>query len=130
MKLKTFVVFMILATVVCWATWFLVLSQIDPDTSGFIGHFAFYISLFFALVGTFGLLGFLIRYLTQSKTIPFRHIRVSIRQSMLFSLLLVAALLLQGQRFLTWYNILFLVAGLTIFEFFFVSKETVKRKPT
>lgn len=123
MSLRAFLIFMSIVTAACWAAWAIVVAKIDPGTSGFIGHVAFYASLFLALVGTFGLLGLGVRMTFKKNIIAFRHMSPSIRQAFLFSLLLVSALLLQGQRLLTWYAIVFLILGLTILEFFFSARE-------
>lgn len=114
---------MSIVTALCWAAWVIVITKIDPTSSGMIGHAAFYTSLFLALVGTFGLLGLFTRMTFRKNIIAFRHMSPSIRQAILFSLLLVAALLLQGQRLLTLHAIVFLVLGLTILEFFFRTRK-------
>ena len=121
-SLKNYLIGMILSTALCWASWGLVLTRIDPETAGFIGLFIFYLSLLFALVGTLSLIGFAARA-SFVRTVPvFRHIGVSLRQAVLFGLLVVGSLFLLGNDLFTWWNALFFIAGLTLIESFFLTR--------
>jgi len=123
MSLKKYLIFMSFLTLFCWLAWLVVLFYLNPFEAGFIGYLCFYISIFFALIGTFSLLGFFIRVWFSKEPVIFRHLGVSFRQSLWFSMLLVAALILQGTNFLRWWNVLLLIIFMTFLEFFFLSKK-------
>lgn len=123
MSLKKFLIIITVVTVICWIGWIVVLFYIDPKGTGFIGLFLFYISLFFALIGTFSILGFFIRVWFSKKEMVFQHVGIAFRQSLLFSILLVGSLVLQGMRIFTWWNALLFVFCLAVLEYFFLSHK-------
>lgn len=123
MSLRTFVILMAAATVVFWGAWFTVLFFIDPFATNFIGFLCFYVSLFFALMGLFTLVGFALRYLWKRGKPAFKFVGISIRQAIWFSLLIVASLVLQGEKLFTWWAGLLMVLVLAIFEAFFLSRS-------
>lgn len=123
MPLKYYVFLMLFGTLLCWCAWALVLWKIDPATSGMIGLMSFFLSLFLALLGTFTLLGFAFRRSIRKDTIAFRHIGISVRQGLFFSLVLVGSLLLRSTGLYVWWSMLFLLAGFTLLEFFFLTHE-------
>ncbi len=111
------------ATLFCWAAWAMVVHFINPQEAGSIGFLIFYLSLLFALIGTFSLFEFFLRVWFSHEQVIFRHLGVSFRQAILFALLLVIALILQGERFLTWWNMLLLVLFLSMLEYIFLSRS-------
>ncbi len=115
--------FMTAVTVICWIGWITVLFYIDPDSAGFIGLFLFYISLFFAVIGSFSLLGFFFRVWFSKEEVVFHHVGIAFRQALLFSLLLVGSLILQGMRILTWWNAALFVICLAVLELFFLTRK-------
>jgi len=115
---------MTVVTLICWIGWITVLFYIEPANSGFVGLLLFYVSLFFALIGTFSLLGFFFRVWFSRAEIIFQHVGIAFRQALLFSLLLVGSLLLQGMRTLTWWNAILFVISLAILELFFLTRKS------
>ena len=115
------------STFLCWVAWLVVLFYLNPEGAGFIGFLCFYVSLFFALLGTFSLLGFFIRVWFSREQIIFRHLGIASRQSLWFALLLVGTLIMQGSGYLRWWNALLLIFFLTVVEFFFLSRRIVHR---
>lgn len=111
-------------SLVCWGAWFLVIFNIDPYNSGFIGLASFYLILFLALLGTLSLIGFFIRMIFIKKAVLFRQIGVSLRQATLFSVLIMLSILLQANKLFTWWNAILLVIGFSLLEFFFLSRES------
>ena len=71
---------MAISTVVFWISWVQVLTRVDPESAGFVGLFIFYVSLLFAIIGTFMLLGVLVRSLFVRHVPTFRHLGISLRQ--------------------------------------------------
>lgn len=125
MSLKKYLILMLFATSLCWGAWFLVLFLVSPAGAGKVGFFIFYLALFFALMGTLAILGFVIRYLFKKDEFAFRQVRTSFRQSIMLAILLVGALMLQAQGLLAWWNMLIFILVLTVLEFFFVSQRTM-----
>ncbi len=120
---------MSILSLVCWIAWIFVLSYLDPVESGALSHVLFYLSLFLALMGTFSLLGFFGRVWFSKEEVIFRHLGVSFRQAILFALFLTGLLMLQGVRFLRWWNVLLFMILLTIAEFLFLSKRPYRQLP-
>lgn len=125
MTLKTYLTIMILATSVCWSAWAVVINSINPQTTNWIGFSLFYASLFLSIVGTAALVGFVIRFILLRQDLVFRQVAIAFRQSFLFAIIIVASLILQSFRMLTWYNAILLIAGLTVLEFFLISYKRV-----
>ncbi|MFA4871548.1 MAG: hypothetical protein WC610_00605 [Patescibacteria group bacterium] len=121
MTLKQLMIIMFFATMICWAIWVAVLFQIDPNESGITGFFMFYASLFFALLGSFFLASFGWRKLFSKFVMDYKIVATSFRQSIFFALLVVGILLLQSKDLLTWWNIILIIAALTIIESLFLS---------
>ncbi len=115
------------ATIVCWVAWLVVVYYINPNEAGVIGFSLFYLSLLFALVGAFSLIGFFGRVWFSKERVIFRHLGISTRQSIWFSLLIVGTLLFQGADLLKWWSVLFLIFFLTLMEFFFLSRKVAHR---
>ena len=121
MNLKQLIITVLLATTICWGIWCLIVFQIDPADAGYLGFFLFYVSIFFSLLGTFFLITFAVRKITNKLAMEYRIVSMSFRQSFFFALTGVSVLFLQSKGLLTWWNILLLVLSLGILEFFFLS---------
>ncbi|MFH1173448.1 MAG: hypothetical protein V1692_02875 [bacterium] len=121
MALKTYLIFMGLSTVLCWAAWLLVIFSIDPDNAGFIGLIAFYLTLLFSLTGTFFFISFIVRRILNKEAVVSRQVGISFRQAISYATVVLGALWLQSQNWLNWANIILFIAVLTILEIFFVS---------
>ncbi len=101
----------------------MVLFTIDPSITDWIGLTLFYSSLFLSIVGTATIIGFLLRFVVLKQELAWRIVKEAFRQSFLFALLIVVSLILLSHNLFTWLNLLFLVIGLTILEFFMLSME-------
>jgi len=121
MHLRAYLMAMGLATVLAAATFFLVLFQLDPGLTGALGFTLFYLSLLLTLVGVLSMVGFLARALTRRTEVLSRLAVIAFRQATLISALTVAALFLHGERLLSWWNALILVALVTMIEFLFLT---------
>lgn len=123
MALRRYVVMILIGTLLCWGAWIVVVWSIDPFVSGIVGFGSFYTTLFLAILGSCTLLGFVFRRAFRKNQIAFRQITVSIREGFFFAVILTGALSLLAAKLLTWWVLLFLVAGFTVLEFFFHSRE-------
>jgi len=125
MTLKTYLTMMLLATAICWSAWVVVINSINPETTNLIGFLLFYVSLFLAVVGSTAIMGFLIRFVLLRRELVFRQVVIAFRQSFSFSILIIVLLILQSFSMLTWWNIVLLIVGLTMLEFFLISYKRV-----
>ncbi len=121
MSLVRYLIILGLATLLCWAAVFAVVFLINPHSAGWLAFIFFYLSLGFSLIGTFAFLGYLFRWVRNTDEMPHKLVSVASRQSLLFTVLVILALALQSQRFLTWWNLLILIAVAGLMELFFVS---------
>lgn len=128
MTLTRYLILMSLGTAIAWAAWMTVVNVVNPfDTDG-VGYFIFYASFSLALAGSFALVGLLFRTLLLKQELMFQKVAISFRQGIFFAILIDGFLILQSQRLLTWYNIAFLVIGLTIAEFFVISRKPIRHR--
>jgi len=127
MSLKYLLIIVVSATVLSWVSWGVVLVEIDPEIAGIGGLMIFYLALLASLLGTFFLASFAIRKIFNKEELEYRLVGISFRQSVFFSLALIGVLFLQSQNFLTWWNVIFLILALAIFEYFFISYNS--RRP-
>jgi Ca2+/Na+ antiporter len=117
-NIKTYNVIMILATLLAWLGFFIIINNFDPYQGQLVVFTLFYFVLFLAVLGTFSLFGFWLRKLWNRKRgIARIMVGESFRQAIIFSLALVIALILQANRLLSWWNIVLLVVIATIVEF-------------
>ncbi len=112
---------MITATLACYLALGLVVVYLNPYTSGSLAIVFFYLSLFLSVVGTFAVVGFLIRSKFLQHELVYRQVAITFRQAVWLGILTVVTLWLQSRSLLTWYNLLFLILFLTVFEFFLLS---------
>lgn len=128
MSLLRYLLLMILATAIMWGAWITVIQSVDPFDTDLLGYFLFYASFSLALAGTFALVGLFFRTMLLKQELMFQKVAISFRQGIFFAILIDGFLILQSQRLLTWYNIAFLIIGLTIAEFFVISRKPLRRR--
>lgn len=109
---------MLLATALAWLGFLILIANFDPEQIDRLIFVLFYLVLFLALLGTWALLGFWLRLLLNRKKRQPRFMAFeSFRQSLIFSLAIIVALLLQAERLLTWWNISLLALLAALVEF-------------
>lgn len=108
----------IVATVLAWGAWIFVVARTDPATSGAVGLSVFYLALFAAIAGSATMIGLFVR---RHDVDHARAIGIAIRQGALTALAVIVAVFLQSRDLLTWLNLIFLVAALTLLELFVIS---------
>jgi len=123
MNLKKYLIIMSILTAFCWAIFGYVIFTVDPNQTNIVGFSMFYSSLFISLVGTAAIFGFLVRFVGLKKDLAFKSVKEAFRQSFLFSLLVVIGLYLLSKDLFTWLNLLYLIGGLSILEFFLLGYE-------
>lgn len=107
-----------------WIGWILVITQLSPYANLSIALILFFITLFIALTGTFGVLGFYFRLWLFKNEIFYKHINVSMRQGTFLSLIAVFCLVFQMLRVLTWWSGLLLVGAAVLLEFYFSARDS------
>jgi len=121
MNIKTYNIFMILATAIAWLGFFIIINNFDPFLGNWTVFTMFYVVLFLAILGTLSLLGYWWRkILNRSKEMPRFLVSESFRQAIIFSAVAIIALWLQAGRILTWWNILLLIVSATLLEFIII----------
>ena len=83
----------------------------------------FFVSLLFALIGTFTLLGFGLRRWIGKQEIYYHHLTVSLRQGLLLSICTLICIMLLILGLLTWWNGLLLVTVAVLIELYLTSKN-------
>ncbi len=116
MTLRQYLILMTIGTLLCWVAWIFIIFETSPYDASMLALLFFYFSLFLAIVGTFSVLGFLIRRrIIKNDDIVFRHVRHTFRQSIIIASLIIITLILLSQNLLAWWN-----AGLLILLFLFI----------
>lgn len=121
MTLRAYLFIMLLATIVCWTAFAFIILTVNPETTNWVGFLLFYFSLFLALTGTAAIIGFLIRFIGLRRVLAFNSVRDAFRQSFLLAFLFAAILFLLAKDLFSWFNLIFLVAGLSVLEYFLIS---------
>jgi len=124
MTLKHYLLTALAATLLCWGAWLVVLWNINPFLSGAAGLASFYITILLALIGTLSLLGIMFRKAFSTKPVSLQNIGEAVRQGVFLAVIVVGALALRGAEVYTWWALTLLIAGFTVLEFFFLSRES------
>ena len=122
MTLRSYLLGMFLSTIICWIAFGLILFYVNPYNTNAVGLVAFYVSLFFASIGTLTLVGFYLRVWFSKNEILFAHVNPSFRQAILLSVILVGSLVLQAFKLLTWWDGALFVLSIVLIEFYFLSR--------
>ncbi len=130
MSLKNYLILFAIGTLLSWAAWAIVLTQMNPDVNRAVTVTAFAVSLGFAVAGTFALVGFGVRALFGRDPVLFRVLRTSVRQGVVIATLLEGLLVLQAMRWFAWWNVVPLVIFFVLLEGFFLSQESLHERQT
>ncbi len=123
MSLSKYLILMILATLFCWASFFIVVYSINPLQTVFLGFVLFYTSLFFSITGLASIIGFLARYFFNKNQFIGQQVKISFRQAIWFGVLIVVSLFLQSQGLIAWWNLLILLIILASLEMMFLKQN-------
>jgi hypothetical protein len=114
---RTYLIPISIGTILSLAGLFSVLWSVDPFTSGAIGHFFFYLTLFLSLAGLFTIAGITLRK-RFSPGMYTEQLRMSSRQAILLAILIIALLILQVSGLLLWWVALTLILFIITLEIF------------
>lgn len=124
MSLRSYLVLMILATIMSAIGFGVILVTVDPFTTNWLGFILFYASLFLTAMGIFSIIGFIIRFVALRQELVHHSVIISFRQAFLVSFLSIATLLLLSKGLFSWLNVLLLIIGFSTLEFFLISFST------
>jgi hypothetical protein len=118
MSLRSYLLGLSVSSSLCWIAWVLTIVNTNPGQGGQPALLSFYISFFFALLGTLTLVGYFVRRYRSRNEQKYAHIRTAFRQGALAGVVVVAALLLQATRLASWWDILLLVLISSLLELY------------
>ena len=119
MSFKKYISLLIFSTLFSLFSFLLVVTKINPENTNFIGFLIFYLTLFFTLSGTFSLFMIAMRWIFIKNLAFFTNIKISLRQSLLFSSTIVSFLILKSINVLRWWNIILIIGIVVGVELFF-----------
>jgi len=128
MSLRNYIILMLLTTVACYLAFLAIIYFFEPTDNNLLVLILFYTSAFLCLIGTFSLLGLVIRVFFTKDHLIFRKVIASFRQSIWFALLIIICLYLKSKDLLVWRNIIILILALSILELFFISYRAKSSK--
>lgn len=120
---KKYLITIALTTSVSWLAWGIVITKLDPYESTGLAMALFFLSLTFALIGLFTLLGFGLRRWIGKDELHEQHLSVSLRQGLLLSLCTILCFVFLIVGVLKWWNGLLLVAIAILAEMFLTSRS-------
>ena len=122
MSLKLYLSGMALGTILCFASSALIVVYINPEENHIFGPAGVFTSLFLGLTGFFTLVGFYVRVLVSKNEVLFHHISPAFREAFLISFYFIGLFVLQAFRTLSWWNAIFFMIAVILFEFYFLSR--------
>ncbi|MFH1661968.1 MAG: hypothetical protein ABIA02_02645 [Candidatus Falkowbacteria bacterium] len=123
MTLRSYLIVMSIATILCFSAFVFVLITINPEITNWVGFLLFYSSLFLTTAGVSAIVGFLIRFIALKRELAFHAVRSAFRQSFLFAFAVASILFLLSKDVFTWMNLILLIIGLSVLEFFLINYE-------
>ncbi len=110
MTIKQFLTIIGFATLLCWGAWGVVLWNIDPTEATMLNMSFFYISFFLAFAGTVTTVLYGWYHFFGDVQIPvFRYVKKSMKQGVVFALVLTSLLFMQGAHMLNPWTITLIV---------------------
>jgi len=108
-------------TIISWLVFTYIIFNINPEKTNWIGFLMFYASLAISLIGTAALIGFIVRFVFLRKAVVFYSVRNAFRQSIFFSFFIITVLLLLSKNLFSWLNVVILIIGISILEYFILN---------
>lgn len=124
MNKNKYVSIIIVAGILSWIAWFVVLYKLSPYNYTEVALLLFFMSLFVALACTFSILVYLLRLKFLETEFFNRLLNISLRQGILLSLIAILTLVFQLIRVLNWWTGFLLIITIVILEYYFSAKES------
>ncbi|MBU0648286.1 hypothetical protein KJ855_03855 [Patescibacteria group bacterium] len=132
MSLKTYLVGIAISTFLCWAAFFLTVTNIDPFLTDNAGVASFFVSFWLGVLGLLIMILMYFRSRFSSVAELYEKMPVVLRQAFLISFGVTSILGMQAMRVLRWWTVLMLVVILILVEVSFykdwLDKEDLKRQ--
>ena len=127
MTLRSYIILMLIATIACYLALAAIILFFDPMAGGTLALIFFYLSLFLSLVGTFAIIGLVLRIVFTRDKLVFKKVTTSFRQGIWFSALIISCLYLNSINLMVTKYVVLLILALALLEIFFIS---YKSKPS
>jgi hypothetical protein len=124
MTLRTYLALMIIATLIAWLGFGVVVLTINPSVSNWLGIGLFYITFLISLFGSGAVIGFIVRFLFLKHELIVRSVLVAFRQSFLVAVMITVIFFLIKHNLFNILNVSLLILGLTALEFLLLSLES------
>lgn len=128
MTLRTYLALMIMATLIAWLGFGIIVLTIDPQTTNWIGISLFYLTLLISLSGTGAITGFVVRFLFLKHELIARSVLVAFRQGFLAAIMLTVILFFLSHKQFNTLNVILLILGVSTLEFLLLSLESDRLK--
>lgn len=128
MSLSACLIGLVLVSIIASVCLITILIYCEPVSSGAFVFILFYLSLLASSTAILTLIGWFIRRISRKRRFPLqlsqaiRQLEVSFRQGILLAAILIAALILQSQRTLMWWNLLVLIGLVGLSEWWLAKK--------
>jgi len=119
MSLKTYLVGIGISTILCWAAFFLTVTNIDPFAADSAGIASFFVSFFLGLLGLIILVMMYLYSRLSSVAELYERMPILVRQAGLVSFGLTAILGMQSMRVLRWWTAAMMIIILILIEISF-----------
>lgn len=123
MGLKLYFFSLISIILISFGLSLLLISNVNPFQAPFWVVGIFYLMIFLFLLGIFAIFGYYFKVWRSNREVIFAHLAPTLRQSAIFSLILVGLLFLEQIRVLNWWIASLFVISLLMLELFFRSKK-------
>ena len=120
---KVYFLTMLLAAIIGWLTWVIIILNINPFNASKLEILLFYITLLFALLGTIFLFGWFMRSRFIKRFRLEDHLGTIWRQSVLITFLVLILLFFQSAGALLWWVAILPILAFIMLEIFFVTYE-------
>ena len=127
MSLSRYCLIIGIASLSCWIALGMIVLFIHPNEIGVLGYIFFTITLFCAVAGTVTVGGLMTRSLLGVDDVIGRCLGLSLRQGIIFALIVVLSVWMSHANLLRWWNITMLVIAMTLIEAVFVKAGQKKR---
>lgn len=128
MNLKEFLIAIAVSTFFSLIGWLIVLTRVDPETSGWPGIILFYLTAFASLVGLFSLAGTWLR--AKKETHPhliIREVKIAVRHAIFIASMGLGALALASHNLLRWWVWILFLCIICVLEYIFLLIQDHRR---
>ncbi|MBI2448031.1 hypothetical protein HYV44_00520 [Candidatus Microgenomates bacterium] len=125
MKLKSFLWTSEIITSFCWVVFFLILVAANPQKSSFAIFLLFFVVLFTAVIGTYGLLE--LRWVMKKRGVDMIRAKIknAFRHGLMFAFASVGLLFMRGIDVLSAWDAIIFILAIILIEGYFLTKKPI-----